>query len=86
MCAQSLLHYATNLEVGGEKTDWIMSVIPLVTALLRQMCKDHESPWLMLCTWGFDGVDERIAVCFTPADREDVQGVDMNYQLWHGLL
>lgn len=48
MCAQSLLHYTTNLDVREKKEDCIMSVIPLVTALvtavLRQICKDHESP------------------------------------------
>lgn len=40
----------------------------------------------MLYTGWFDGVDEWVAVCLAPADREDVEGVHVNYQLRHGLF
>lgn len=39
-----------------------------------------------LCTRGFDGVDEWIPIGLTPADREDVEGVHVNYQLRHWLF
>lgn len=38
------------------------------------------------CTRGFDGVDEWVAIGLTPADWENVEGVHMNYQLWHWLF
>lgn len=41
---------------------------------------------LGLCTRGFDGVDEWIPISLTPADWEDVEGVHVNYQLWHRLF
>lgn len=40
----------------------------------------------LLFTCRFDRVDEWITICLTPADGEDVEGVHMNYHLWHGLL
>lgn len=41
---------------------------------------------LGLCTRGFDGVDEWVPIGLTPADWEDVEGVHVNYQLWHWLF
>lgn len=84
MCVCSHYYILSLMWDQGKKTKKsIMFIRAFVIVRLRGL--RTRRVWV-LYTWGLDGVHKWIAICLTPADREDVEGVHMNYQLWHGLL